>query len=305
MTRTKKNGAVRVGSRKLDDLKDHPSQHLFYGDSDHDASVRELANDIKLRGLQELIEIIPQNQAGLPTNTIISGHCRRDALKLLGETKADVVIRYDLAEADAATVEAEFLKPNQLRRHQSKLSLARVALRLYEIEQEREPGELLSWEHNEARDRVGDVVGMSGRNLVRYLHVLETPIEVQLAFEAQDLTLVMASRIAGLPPDAQQEIAEQIRRGASAKAVVEKYLGKGSNHPKTLTAAVSQYVRAAAKAVGLLDTKITEISCAPAPGDIETLRQASLLNKRLEKQLSANDQQAKEAMERLLHHCDS
>ena len=36
----------------------------------------------------------------------------------------------------------------------------------------------------EARDRVGRALGMSGRNLGRYLRVLKTPVAVQNAFRA-------------------------------------------------------------------------------------------------------------------------
>lgn len=154
-------------------------------------------------------------------------------------------------------------------------------MRLYEIEQGRDAGELHFGEHDEARDRVGDVIGMSGRNLARYMRILKAPIEVQRAFETESLTLVAAGRVAGLPPHVQQEIAEQIRDGAPANSVLEKHLGKSSNLPKTLTAALSQYLRAAAEAVARLESKITEITRAPAPEDIDTLRLASQLNKRM------------------------
>ncbi len=49
--------------------------------------------------------------------------------KLNGATETRVLVRYDLAEADAATIEKVFLDANVNRRHMDKLSIARVAYR--------------------------------------------------------------------------------------------------------------------------------------------------------------------------------
>src|SRR5262249_16316468 len=142
-----------------------------------------LAEDIQRNGLRHKIEVLPVNKAGLAGDTVLDGHQRWRALLLNGETQVQVIVRYDLAATDRATVEGAFLEPNRNRRQLSPLGKARVALRLYEIEIGRRRDRFLSIEEGEARDRVGKTVGMCGRNLARYVNVLRTPAEVQEAFE--------------------------------------------------------------------------------------------------------------------------
>jgi len=90
---------------------------------------------------------------------------------------------------------------------------ARVALRLYEIERNRDPGTLEGWDAVHARERVGEMVGMSGRNLDRYFRVLKTPMAVQISFDNGKLPLVVAEKVADVPPDIQAKIAERIEAG--------------------------------------------------------------------------------------------
>ena len=211
--------------RKLTDLIPHPLQDQYYAGLDEHA-LNQLAEDIERHDLRELIEILPENTAGLPPNTIISGHQRCRALQLLGYEETDVWVRYDLADAPAEVIEQYLLDSNQHRQHLSKLQQARIALRSYELEKNRDPGELRQWEQDEARDRVGQQIGMSGRNLQRYFRVLKTPIEVQHAFEEKRLSLVEASEVAGFSREQQEEIIAGIKEGCDAKSVVGRFRQK-------------------------------------------------------------------------------
>jgi hypothetical protein len=86
-----------------------------------------------------------------------------------------------------------------------------VAKRLFEIEKKRERGGLVySSDRLEARDRAGAKLNQSGRNLQRYLNILDSPIEVQRAFREDHLTLVLASRVATLDKSDQDTLAKQI-----------------------------------------------------------------------------------------------
>lgn len=163
--------------RKLKDLVEHPLQPL-YNDGLSGQAFKEFARDVK-GGLRDKIQVLPANKAGLPANTILDGHKRKLALEHNGETFATVIVRYDLAEADALTLELKFLKFNMHREHRDTLLQARTALRIYEIEKKRPRGELKWYEEGEARNRVGKTTGMSGRNLSRYFRLLKTHIEVQ------------------------------------------------------------------------------------------------------------------------------
>src|SRR3954470_12962193 len=115
----------RREKRLLGDLKPFPSQPRYFDDlSDHE--LKALAADVKQNGLRSPIEVLPKNRAGYPADTIISGHQRKRALELNGEAEATVLVRHDLADADADAVEKAFLDDNQLRRHLDPLARARV-----------------------------------------------------------------------------------------------------------------------------------------------------------------------------------
>jgi hypothetical protein len=221
-------------TRRLIDLKPFPLQADFFDDlSDHD--LQRLAADIEQNGLRNPIEVIPPNTAGFAPNTILSGHQRKRALEHNGETEVAVTVRYDLCDADAATIETIFLEDNQNRRHQDVLTKARVALRLFEIERGRKRGDIHPWDEREARDRVGKTIGMSGRNLSRYFRLLRTPIEVQNAYRRGEFPLVVAEKVADLSPCDQKTVADRIRAGENATKVIEEYIPKPAAKPKDVS----------------------------------------------------------------------
>jgi hypothetical protein len=164
-------------------------------------------------------------------------------------------VRYDLAEASAATIEA-FLKDNQYRRQLDILAKARVALRLYEIERKRKRGGLYDWEKTEARDRVGKAINMSGRNLARYFNILKGVQEVQDAFRAGMLPLVLAERVANLDARVQKALVARIRGGENPRQVVSEFLPMPApRQDKALT----RLLRALAQGREELDYRIKDI----------------------------------------------
>jgi ParB/RepB/Spo0J family partition protein len=184
--------------RELDNLVPHTLQPDYF-DELSEADLKLLADDIRKNGLQQPIEILPENVGGYAVNTIVSGHQRRRALKLLGETVAEVVVRYDLAGPTSDEIEKAFLSANLARRQLDTLAKARSVLRLFELEKGRAREEKL-WplDQREARDRIGHAIGLSGRTLSRYFRVLATPREVQDAFRRGKVSLVAAEKVADL-----------------------------------------------------------------------------------------------------------
>jgi hypothetical protein len=238
----KPNGKPRIEMRRLSDLKAFPLQPLFFDDQE-DEEFLALADDIQRNGLREKPEILPKNAAGYPANSIISGHRRKRALLHNGETETQVLVRYDLASADAATIEKLFLEANQNRRHLDPLAKARVGYRLFEIEKGRERGESLRGdpEESELRDRVGRILDMSGRNLQRYINVLRGSTEIQNALRRREVPLVIASRISTLDQQSQAEIAERIRNGEEPSTVVNAYLETAEKKRVTLFEALKKF----------------------------------------------------------------
>jgi hypothetical protein len=206
----------------LANLKPHPLQATFASVCSP-ADDQALAQDIKANGIREPIQVLPaDNAAGLPGATILDGHRRVAALISIGETEALVVVRHDLATASAAEVEHTYLNFNLLRRHLRPLEKARIALRMRELARK-----LAIPIHGNLRDYLGQMLGQSGRNLSRYLALLETPVEVQNAVDGGLLPLVLGARIATLSKGSRQTIASRISTLTSAteiKAVIREYL---------------------------------------------------------------------------------
>lgn len=173
-------------NRRLTELVPHSDQAKYYRHYGEYAYAA-LKDDIAKNGLKHPIEVLPPgNAAGLSPDTILMGHTRKKILCELGHTTAEVSVRYDLRTATRAEVDMLFLTDNEARRQQDRLGQARAAIRLFEIERAQKGrsviGDLL--QYGELRDKVGQIVGMSGRHLDRYLKVLAAPVEVQDAFQA-------------------------------------------------------------------------------------------------------------------------
>jgi ParB-like chromosome segregation protein Spo0J len=222
---------ARPESREVASLLPFPKQETYFpGLSDYD--LRQLAREIDRDGLQQKIEILPRNKAGYPPNTILRGHQRLRALKLLGRETTDVLVRYDLVDATVDEIERVFLGENVNRQQLDPLSKARAALRMIEIEKGQILSDASQYERCKIRERIGKVIGMCGRNLDRYFGVLETPVPVQDAFRAGKLTLIEADKVSRLSPEVQEEIAAAIKSGLDPREVVAKHLPKKSPRHK-------------------------------------------------------------------------
>jgi ParB/RepB/Spo0J family partition protein len=249
---------ARGDSRKeiewpLDQLREHPAQQLNFGDLP-EAQFEDLVESLQKHGQRHAIEILPDG------HTIVTGHQRVRAARRLGWTKIRAIIRNDLAEAGTAAVEQHLIEDNLDRRHLSRLALARCYRRLKELERNRSPGTLQANEHAELRDRVGRKLNVSGRNLDRYLRVLDTPRAVQEAFERNDLSLVLAGKVAGLSRSAQEEIAERIGNGESAKAVVADYVDPSNGRHLKPGDACAAFASALERGVADLDGRVDRVS---------------------------------------------
>ena len=121
---------------KISCLKTHPLQGKFYQTSPT-PKVKTLAADMKKNGqLQPLLVIGNGNKASLPGGTVIDGHDRLEAAKLLGWTHILVEVLDDMKDADASAVEAMYLSINLTRKHLDRLDQARARRRIFEIEKD-------------------------------------------------------------------------------------------------------------------------------------------------------------------------
>ena len=112
----------------IDRLTPHPLQHQLKGKRP-EWQLRELADDMAKNGQVEDVEV-------LPDATIISGHGRVEAGKLLGWKTVRCWVRHDLAAAGPQAVEARLVWANLGRQQLSKLDMVRqyAAHQAYEKE---------------------------------------------------------------------------------------------------------------------------------------------------------------------------
>ena len=201
--------------RTLSSLKPHPLQAQYFKDLTP-GEFTGLADDIKRNGLRQPIQI-------LPDGTIIQGHQRTKVLKHLGQNEHEVLVRYDLVGAKPELVEREFLADNLNRRQLGPLARARVAARMYEIEQKKKHAKSpADGEDGQLRDRIGETLGMSGRNASRYLRLLKTPLLVQNAVDDGKLAMGLALKVADLDDRKKSALVAAIEGGVAVEEAVSK-----------------------------------------------------------------------------------
>jgi len=190
-------------------LVQHPLQAVFNPPCSQ-AEGEQLDADLAANGQRDPIHVMPPgNSAGLPAYALVDGHRRAASLGRLGKTSALVLVRWDLLDADATTVEATFLRFNQIRRQLDPLSVAKNVKRQKELEN----GGRLGREELRALDRtISNMLGGMGiRNVQRYLHAVAAPLEIQSAFRRGDINLTAAAQVGAFDADVQQEVVEAIK----------------------------------------------------------------------------------------------
>lgn len=207
--------------RKVSQLAPHPKQHQCFEDLP-DAELQQLAESMRKCGLNHAIEI-------LPDDTIICGHQRVRAARLLGWDDIDVIIRHDLAAAGDEAVEERLVEDNLIRRQLTPLERVRCATLI--------AGRRSDWRVVSAqRDRVATLLHVSLKTATRLLQVALTPTAVQHAYDLGHLPLVLAVRVYHLPVHVQAEIADEIEVAGfeGAKDIVKSHFP--SDPPRQLTA---------------------------------------------------------------------
>lgn len=187
----------------LAELKRHPQQNdVFTPPTEQE--IARLAADIDQNGLKMPLEI-------LPDGTVICGHSRLKALKVLGWTEVDVIVRHDLEILGQREVLNLLVNDNRNRRQLSKLEQVKAAIvnRGYASVLAKAPRDRIV--PTDCKDELAKACGMERRNLDRWLRVLRTPDIVQIAASRELLTLESAGKIEGLNEAEQEELAELVK----------------------------------------------------------------------------------------------
>jgi ParB/RepB/Spo0J family partition protein len=118
----------------LDRLRPHPKQGQYFA-SPTPHELKELAADLEANGQLQPVEI-------LPDGTILCGHRRVAAARLLGWAAVDLWVR----DLDPAAAERRLIEDNVHRRQLGKLGLARCYKALKALESKGPGGRLMAHE---------------------------------------------------------------------------------------------------------------------------------------------------------------
>jgi ParB-like chromosome segregation protein Spo0J len=197
----------------------------------------------------------------LPDGFIICGRSRVEAAKLNGWTTIRGIVR-DALVGDDAAIERRLVEDNLLRRHLSPLEKARCAKGLFELEKAKARSKArAAGQRGKLRDKIGAKLRVSGREVNRLLRILETPSEVQLAYEAGKLPRSLVDRLASLGEAVQHEIANRIRRDGQehARAIVQEFLAKEAAELNDLHISVRRLTRQISRFAAQIDERRSEL----------------------------------------------
>jgi ParB-like chromosome segregation protein Spo0J len=203
--------------------------------------------------------------------TIICGHKRVAAARLLGWEDILVWVREDLADKPAE-VERRLIEDNLNRRQLGPLARARCYQRLRQLAGGASRERLKGHEQQDLRDRLAVQLDKSGRSLDRYLRILDhTPLEVQQAVEAERLPMTVALRVADLDPEAKEQIAMEIRDGGEPGEVVRRLVAKSDPRHKHGREAGRAFIKALERGLPDLEGRVEQVGWLD-PAQVQVLR---------------------------------
>jgi ParB-like chromosome segregation protein Spo0J len=249
-TTASRPGPGKVEVWKLDRLKRHPMQDANFHPLP-DRELEALADDMRRNGQRTPIEVTPDGRT-------IDGHQRKQAAERLGWDEVRVLVRHDLA-GDEAAIERRLIEANLNRRQLDALDRVRLARRMQEIDGRKRPGGLSQCDEQDLRDRVGEALGMSGRNVQRYLNILNAPMEVQRAYSGGRVSMKLAEKVARLEGPMQEEIAAEISSGGDPAQVVIAHLPEAAPAEVDPDREYECFLAAAAHAVEVLDGRVARV----------------------------------------------
>lgn len=195
-------------TRPIESLVPYPRQSDIFDPLSED-ELQQLAESIKQSGLQHPIDI-------LPDGTILGGHNRLAAVRLLGWHEVPVNVRHDLAGRSDTDLDRVFIEDNLNRRQMDVLQIARTYQALKVDTSRRGQAE----RRGDLRDQLGKRFGKSGRMLDRYVRLLGLPRALHTAVSRKQITLAQGESLLKLSKEALSQIATEYANGRPLAALI-------------------------------------------------------------------------------------
>lgn len=248
------HGATNQRTMSVADLRPHP--RLMEVFPPNEADIERLRADIEVHGLDKPLEV-------LPDGTVIAGHTRLEAVRRLGWADVPVIIRHDLAEQGDAVVFEYGCRDNLQRRQLSMLGRARAAVALIENHADCPLEQIGRGDRENAKAFVAAAMGVELRTVNRWLFLLKLPAAILAEMEKGTLKPAKAGRIARLPADRQEEIADRVIEGEPIEAVVARLSQSHDSTPGEFPQLVLHHVfRNLANAISSLEARQSNLSPA-------------------------------------------
>ncbi len=263
-----------TAERRLDRLREHEFQAAVYLPRPQ-WQVEELAKDMAANGLNEPVEVTSDG-------TIISGHGRVAAARLLGWKTIRCRVRADLEAEGPDAVKRRLLEANLTRRQLGMIEQARHYQELLFLER-RKGSRCVDRQDvkGDLRDLVAERFGVSGRTLDRWLLLLTLPPPVQQAVGDGRLALTLALKLWALDKGVVAGVANAIEAGEPPAAAVKAVLAAGVGTPSRATADVARLLGVAAQTATRLTGRMDELPPHYLTRKLDALRSGRALFDRL------------------------
>ncbi len=243
----------KVERWRICELNSHPLQDEYFGNLPGD-QLQLLADSLQHNG-----QIKPIVVTG--DGTMLSGHQTLRAAKLLGWTRIDAIVRRDITDPLSEAAMQVFLDSNLAQRSLTPLEAARILK--YRLEHR--DGKRAKNGEGELRDTIAGKIDMTGRNLGRYVELLDAPPEVQDAVAGDRLPLQWALRVLVMTAKQQRRVVTALTNDAATsktgrKAVVD-LIKRLAGDPS-----VQKAVRGTGKPAGALQRLRTTVGAVLAGG---------------------------------------
>lgn len=193
-------GSIEVNISELHDFPNHPFKVR------DDEQMNELVKSISLRGIINALIVREDHKGGYQ---IISGHRRRFAANKLGMEKVPVIV----VEADDDMATIMMVDSNIQRENLTPGDRARSMKEKYDRMIHK--GEISDMWSN---DQLGEIYGMSGRQVQRYLRLNELIPELLEEVDRKRIQLVIGVELSYLDKEVQWYVYEEHANGTALKA---------------------------------------------------------------------------------------
>ena len=219
-----------------DRLMDFPMQGEVYCEPNQ-AALDQICTSILDEGMRDPIHVLPSgNAAGLPDNTMLDGHSRRDAAIALGLDEVPVLVRHDLLDASMKEVTLAFLDYNSVRRQLDPIDLATVLVKRHNASSRYDLRANDIRGINRVASQLAGLIVKSSKTAGRYVRVAMLPVVIQNAVQSDRLRLTNATKIFSLNENRWEEVAEAVEAAletdADVNAVVASFVTKPIKKPK-------------------------------------------------------------------------